>query len=177
MRLEACRILTAWLQDVTYGANAKLALLTLDGSDVRPTAMATITDETQNNSVALGRVDGLTLPALVVTHRETTFRDSELPQSDVRADGYVTLRVRYALREAGAATAVVDGAYVMRAVIASLRELHKPDNAASRQRNSIGLISCEELRQLTMSEVVEDTWYTEAVDVRYYAADLKGLGV
>lgn len=179
MRLEAVRIVTAWLKNATYGVAAKLAALPLDGSDTRPTTIAntSIVDETDNANAAFRRFDGLTLPALIVTCAgEPEQRDAELPQSNDRADGYVTVQVRYAERAAGSQTAIVDGTYVIRAVIASLRELHSNANIASRTRNSIRLVSCESIVEQGIYEEVEDTWLLAAVQVRYYVSNLLPLG-
>ena len=180
MRLEAARIVTAWLQDNTYGVAAKLAVLPLDGSDVRPTTIAdsSIVDETTNASAAFRRFDGLTLPALIVTCAgEPEQRDGELLQSNDRADGYVTVQVRYTERALDSPTAIVDGTYVIRAVIASLRELHANANVASRTRNSIRLVSCESITEQGIYEEVDDTWLLAAVQVKYYVSNLLPLGV
>jgi hypothetical protein len=177
MRLEAVRCVTAWLKDVTYGVNAKLAALPLDGTDTRPTAIATIVDETDNANAAFGRFDGLTLPALIVTcSGDPEHRDPEQSQTGERVDGYVTVQVRYAERKTASMTAIVDGTYVIRAVIASLRELHKNANVASRTRNSVRLVSCESISEQGSYEEVEDTWLLAAAQFKYYTSNILPLG-
>jgi hypothetical protein len=177
MRLEAARIIADWLGHATYGVNAKLAVLTLDGSDTRPADVATIVDETRNASAAFRRFDGLTLPALIVTVPvDPVYRDSELPQSNNRADAFVTVQARYAVRKLAGETAIADGNYIVKAVLASLRELHKNANVASRTRNSVVLVSCEEMLEQGVYEEVEDTWLVTGVQVKYYASDLVALG-
>lgn len=179
MRLEAVRMVTAWLKDDTYGYAAKLAALPLDGSDSRPTTVAdaSIVDETDNASAAFRRFDGLTLPALIVTVvGDVEYLDPNQPQTGERADANVTIQVRYAEKNTQSATAIVNGSYAIRAVIASLRELHRDTNAASRTRNSIRLVSCESLAEQGVYEEVEDTWLLAAVQVRYYAVNLLPLG-
>jgi hypothetical protein len=177
VRLEAVRIITDWLQVATYGANAKLLLVALDGSDSRPAPIATFADETRNAAAAFRRFDGLTMPAVIVTvPDEMEHRDPVLPQSGERSDAYVTIQIRYAERTAAAEAAIANGSYVAKAIIGSLRELHKNENVASRTRNGIRLVSCEELRELGQYEDVADTWLLAAVQARYYVSDLTPMG-
>ena len=70
----------------------------------------------------------------------------------------------------------MDGSYAIKAVIASLREFHKNDNAASRTRNSIRLVSCESLTEQGVYEEVEDTWLLAAVQLKYYVSNLLPSG-
>jgi hypothetical protein len=49
-------------------------------------------------------------------------------------------------------------------------------NVASRTRNNIRLVSCEDLRELGQYEEVEDTWLLAAVQARYYVSDLTPMG-
>lgn len=177
MRLEAVRIIADWLQDATYGVNAKLDVLAYDSGDAQPSDIATVADETRNASAAFRRFDGLTLPALIVTVPvDPEYRDGEQMQAPERIDGYVTVQIRYAERTLAGDDAIANGNYVVKAVLASLRELHKNDNVASRTRNSVRLVSCEDLRELGQYEEVEDTWLLAAVQARYYVSDLKPLG-
>lgn len=179
MRLEAVRMVTAWLKDDTYGVAAKLAALTLDGSDSRPETIAdsSIVDETSNAHAAFRRFDGLTMPALIVSCvGEPEHRDPEQMHSTAAVDGSVTVQVRYATRKLASDTAIADASYVIRAVIASLRELHKNENVASRTRNSVYLISCEQLIEQGVYEEVEDTWLLAAVQVKYVTRNILPLG-
>jgi hypothetical protein len=179
MRIEAVRAVTAWLKGDTYGYAAKLAALTMDGSDTRPTTVldASIVDETDNANAAFRRFDGLTLPALIVTVvGDIEHSDPNQPQTGDRGEGYVTVQVRYAERNTASQTAIVNGTYAIRAVIASLREFHKNDNVASRTRNSIRLVSCESLVEQGVYEEVEDAWLLAAVQMRYFVVNLLPLG-
>lgn len=170
------RIIADWLQDATYGVNAKLDVLTYDSGDTQPSDIATFADESRNASAAFRRFDGLTLPALIITAPEVEHKDAEMAQYGERADGSVTVQIRYAERTLAGDDALTNGNYIAKAVIASLRELHKNDNVASRTRNSVRLVSCEELRELGQYEEVDDTWFLAAVQARYYVSDLKPLG-
>lgn len=179
MRLEAVRMVAAWLKDDTYGYAAKLAALPLDGSDSRPATVAdaSIVNECDDANAAFHRFDGLTLPALIVSVvGDVEHLEPNQPQTGERADGMVTVQVRYAEKNTAGATAIVNGIYAIRAVIASLRELHQNENAASRTRNSIRLVSCESLTEQGVYEEVEDTWLLAAVQLKYYVVNLLPLG-
>jgi hypothetical protein len=179
VRLEAVRMVTAWLKDDTYGYAAKLAALPLDGSDSRPTTVAdaSIVNECDDANAAFHRFDGLTLPALIVSVvGDVEHLEPNQPQTGERADGMVTVQVRYAEKNTAGATAIVNGVYAIRAVIASMRELHQNANAASRTRNSIRLVSCESLTEQGIYEEVEDTWLLAAVQLKYYVVNLLPLG-
>lgn len=179
MRLEAVRMVTAWLQDATKGVAAKLLALPLDGSDSRPATIlsASIVDETSNANAAFRRFDGLTLPALIITCTgDPEHRDPEFPGSSDRADAWVTIEVRYAERKTSSNAAITDGTYVIRAVVASLRELHRNENVASRTRNSIRLVSCDSMVEQGIYEEIEDTWLLASVTVKYLVSDLLPLG-
>jgi hypothetical protein len=179
MRIEAVRMVTAWLKDDTYGYAAKLAALPLDGSDARPTTVtdASIVSECDDANAAFHRFDGLTLPALIVSVvGEIEYLDPQQPLTGDRADGNLTIQVRYAERNTAGATAIVNGAYAMRAVVASLRELHKTSNVASRTRNSVQLVNCEALSEQGVYEEVDDAWLLAAVQLKYYAVNILPLG-
>lgn len=175
MQLEAQRIVAAWLGDATYGVNAKLDVLTYDGSDTQPTDVATITAAADNVDAAFGRFDGMTLPAIIVSARETDHRDPDETQPGTGVDGSVAVLIRYAQRTNSATKALQDGAYVTRAIIASLRELHTRDEA-NRQRNNVYLMAAESLREPGLYEETEDAWLLSAVEVRYQARDIAALG-
>jgi len=179
VRIEVVRAVTAWLKDDTYGYAAKLAALPLDGSDSRPTTVAdaSIVNECDDANAAFHRFDGLTLPALIVSVvGDIEHLEPNQPQTGERADAYVTVQVRYAEKTGASATAIVNGTYAIRAVIASLRELHANANAASRTRNSVRLVSCESLTEQGVYEEVEDTWLLAAVQLKYWVSTLLPLG-
>lgn len=178
MRLEATRAVAAWLQGDTYGYAPKLAGLSTDGADSLPTTVAdaSVVTEFDNQNAAFNRFDGMTLPAIIVSCVSVEHRDAELPQLNAFADATVTIQVRYAERTLEPHTALVNGCYAIRAVIASLRELHLNDNAASRTRNSVRLVTCESIEEQGQYEQVEDTWLTAAVQLRYHARNLLPMG-
>lgn len=176
MQLEAQRIVASWLADATDGVNAKLAVLSYDGTDTQPADLATITAACDNPNAAFGRLDGLALPAVIVAARDIEHRDPEIPQPTSGVDGVVTLLIRYGERTGDPDKALRNGAYVTKAILASLRELHANENAASRTRNGIQLWSCEGLREPGVYEETNDAWLISAVEVRYHARDLYPMG-
>lgn len=179
MRIEAVRIVSSWLKDGTYGYAAKLAAIPLDGSDTRPTTIAStsIVDEASNANAAFHRFDGLTLPALIVTMpREIEYEEPNQPLTGNQIYARLTIRVRYAEKNTSGNAAIANGCYAMRAVAASLRELEKNDNVASRTRNNIRLVQCESMTEQGVYEEVDDTWLLAAVDLRYYVCNLLPLG-
>lgn len=176
MRLEAARIVADWLGDATYGVDAKLAVVTGDDSDTVPSAVATIVDDTRDVNAALGRLDGLTLPAITVSVSEVRYRETEFLQTGGYADADVTVLIRYAERTDNPATARANGCYVVRAILGSLRELHLTAQAASRTRNGVQLVACEGLTEVALTEEVGDAWLVAGVEARYYARTATPMG-
>lgn len=169
-------MVAAWLADATYGVNAKLDVLTYAGSDSQPADVATITAMADDVDAAFGRFDGMTLPAIIVAPKDVDHRDPDETQPGSGVYASVTLLIRYAEKKASATEALQNGAYVNRAIIASLREFHSPANEASRQSNGIYLLECEALREPGLYEETEDAWLISAVEVRYQAFDNAALG-
>lgn len=175
MQLEATRMVAAWLADATYGVNAKLDVLTYAGSDSQPTDVATITAAADDVNAAFGRFDGMTLPAIIVAPRDVEHADPQQPQPNGEVYGSVTLAIRYATRVADGAAALVNAAYVTRAIIASLRELVLAD-PSNRQLNDVYLLEMASLREPGTYEETEDAWVIGAVEVRWQAFDNAALG-
>lgn len=176
MRLPVVRMVADWLDDATNGVAAKLALLTLDGSDTRPSTSITIVDETRSQDAALGRFDGVELPAVMVAVEEVEHRDPEFQTHTDRADATVRVLVRYAERTDSGADAITNGYYVLKAVVASLREWLKPDYESDRTRLGVRVIACESLRELSIYQQADDTWLIGPVEARYYCSDSAPLG-
>jgi len=176
MRLEVARMVADWLQDGTKGVDAKLAVLVADGSDVIPTTVPTIVDETRNQSAAVGRLDDLTLPAITVHVSEVRYQQPEFLQPTGYADAEVTVLIRYAERTENPATARVNGCYVVKAILGSLRELHMNAQAASRTRNNVQMVACEGLLEVGLTEEVGDAWLVAGVEARYLARTIVPMG-
>lgn len=136
MILEASHLIALWLEHATYGVNALLAsTIPREAGDALPT-VATIADEFTNARASVGRLP-VTLPALSID----TFAADVIENQVVadQGDGSVVVRIRYGASRSDLAQAKRDGSYVIRAVAASLRILHRQAHEASRTRNSLRL--------------------------------------
>ena len=174
MLLETNRILADWLADVTNGVNAKLPDVPLDGADLVP-ANVTVVDETRNDDVALGRLPD-TLPCVAVSVQEIEYADPVQPHVTNEVSARVTVLVRYGQRTVDGSTGLSEASYTLRAVLMSLRELHTNEQAAARARGSVHLISCEDLRQVPLTQEIDDAWVTGAVRATYTIYDLAPRG-
>lgn len=174
MLLETSRILADWLDDGTYGVNAKLPAVTLDGTDSVP-ANVTVVDETRDDDVALGRLPG-TLPCVAVSVQEVEYADPLQPHVTGQVSGKVTVLIRYGQRVVDSGTGLSDASYTLRAVMMSLRELHTNEQAAARTRGDVVLISCDDVRQVPLTQEVGDAWVTGAVRATYTMYDLAPRG-
>lgn len=178
MQLEVARMVANWLGNVTYGVNAKLALVPRDGSDAAAPVIVTIADETRSFTIAAGRLpkDAALYPLLAVTVKEITYRDSEVPQLSGPADASVSVTIRYAQRQSDQDLGLQDASYTLRAVVMALREFHKDGNAASRTKDSVQIYTCERLTQVPFVQTVDDAWVTGAVEVQYWCRDILPWG-
>ncbi|MFN2327032.1 MAG: hypothetical protein ABR551_14300 [Gemmatimonadales bacterium] len=170
MLLECNRILADWLASVTTGVNVKIPLVPLDGADTAP-ANVTVVDETRNDDVALGRLPD-TLPCVAVSVQEIEYQDPVQPHVTDQVTARVTVLIRYGQRVIDGSTGLTDASYTLRAVLMSLRELHTNEQAAARARGSVHLISCDDLRQVPLTQEVEDAWVTGALRATYTMYDL-----
>ena len=138
MHLEVIRAVADWLADGTYGVNAKIDTLDLDGSDVAPTDVADILDETRDGIAALRNLpDDTTVPVLCV-FMPSDAQFSAVNQGKQDADTF-PVWIAYLDRDTAAADAIRDASYVLRAVRKSLNEFHKGTAGAiaARLRNGI----------------------------------------
>lgn len=162
MILEADRIVATWLADVTHGINALLASTPLDGSDVRPTNLLTVSDETNNEDAARSQLPAATgLPVCFVETDSITDLDGQVVT--VTRDGKLKLRIRIALSNPNTAAGRRDMSYYMRTAMRSLRKLFDADPSL-RTRNSIYLETCDSMAEA----IVGPTDQTESAIVNGY---------
>jgi len=136
MILEADRLVADWLADPTNGINAQLALVPLDGSDVKPVDLATITDETRNDTVARGE-PAAPYPSLSVSVDSVT--DLDGVAQVLTRDGKLKVRMRVAVDTNVTSNAIAAVSYYLRAVLASFRVLCTDAHNAARLRNGVYL--------------------------------------
>ncbi len=162
MIVETLRLLTDWANDPTTGFAAKLALLTLDGSDTVP-AIGTIADETRNNLVALNRLPSTN--GIAVNLQQIPLLDGEVTINT--RDGWADVLFRIGRTTADAMNAVRDTSYIARAGIQSLRDF----NASTRTRNGISLCDCQHLAIVPLWESIEDQVVTHGIKGRWQFRD------
>lgn len=175
------RLVADWLKDDTYGVAAKLAALPKDvtGEGAVTIADLGIIDETRHGKAATRTIDrSLTLPGVIVTSGTVTYTPATPIQLGSYADAMVEVMIRYADRETDPDVAWANGDYVTKAVLASLRQFHIADATSTRTRNSVSLLSCEELAEQGIFEPNEgkDAWVVAGVLARYYARTIIPLG-
>jgi hypothetical protein len=144
MILETLRVVTDALAHESYGVNATLASLPLDGDDVRPEAPATIKDSTRDAIVARNRVND-ELPSLTVLLDDGTVdMDGEVQTSYRDAD--INVVIQYLGKNIDSDGGLADGFYMLRAVERTIRTLMLNENANDRTRNGIQLLQVNSIR-------------------------------
>lgn len=174
MILEVAKCLTAWLGHATYGVNALLtSTIPRESGDSAP-SVATISDEFTNARSAGGRLP-ITLPALSIDVVASDVVENQVVQD--QGDGRVTARIWYGTSNSDFAEAKREGAYVIRAVAASLRVLAREAHVASRTRNSV-VFRVAQNGAVTVQpwfEQLDDRVVTAVASVTYDARDLLTL--
>lgn len=173
MILETMRAWADWLGDATYGVNAQLATIPLDGSDTAPDAVAIVADETRNGTAARRQIPD-TLPALLVRLQQSgTLVPNIGPNTAVR-DGEIPLLTAYAATNADSAKGNRNAVYTLRAIEKSLRDFMDPSIAAAntaRMRGNIQILSVTGLEHVTTYEPLEDRDVLAALIVTFQVRD------
>lgn len=167
MNLETLRCLTDGLNNPTYGVNAQLLALPLDGSDTRPTPVALITDESRNFDAALKLIPD-TLPAIYVLLASSTLDVFEMNGS---SESDISLMIRYLVEDSDSAGAIADTHYTLRAVEKALVAFNSNANASDRVRNGVQLYAMKEVIRDTVTRFSEDKVITAGVQVTFHARD------
>lgn len=135
MILDTVRMVADWLNDATYGVNAVLAAVDLDGTDSAPAGTYTIQDETRDDDAAINR-DG-TPPLIRVTSGDLRSLDGQSATYTHDADISTEITI---VRDATSPAAVVrDCYYTARAVAKSVESLFgtSATAATARVRNGV----------------------------------------
>jgi hypothetical protein len=141
MIIETIRSFTDALNNGTYGVNAQIASLPLDGSDTRPVVMALIADETRNTGVALN-AEPATLPAITVHFLDASDFDGEVQASARHRNGSVTIYARGVWRQSKTDAGVTAIYYVTRAMLKCLAAFMSAAHESDRLRNSVQIWEC-----------------------------------
>lgn len=166
--LEANRIVREWLADPgADGLNGRLAALAKDPGET-VAAIATFADETTDVQAAEARI-AKPLPSCTVAVTDIRIPEIEgvAPTQDFQVDVLVQLTYGAGKIEEN----VRDVEYAMRALILSLRVLHREDNNAARNRNGIQLYSCLAFNPLGVATQAESAEVTGGVLVTYQGRD------
>lgn len=171
MILEATRAVTDWLDDATYGLQARLTALDFDGSDTAPSGTLTIADETRDAQAALGRFPAL--PACTVSAQPVESLDGQAATYTHDAD--IPLLIRLARKDSAVEDATRDLYYTLRAAMATLEALFDDrvvDHSARRIRNGVQLQHIVAMGGARTREELQDTDVTAAIAVTIRCRDL-----
>lgn len=137
MILGPVRAVAAWLDDATYGANAQIANITLDGADSAPKAYAAILDETTSGIVALSTVpkDQATPVCLIWQYGEGQGEGNVVLAS--QQDSTLEIAIADIIRNSEAQNGLRDSHYRIAAVRKSLNILHGNDHDSDRLRTDV----------------------------------------
>lgn len=173
MILESLRMVNDWLQDATFGVNAKLPGIPLDGSDTVPPDVVSFLEETSNALVARGRLpeDATLLPCLAVLQRGPL--DIPAHVNTTYQDGEIILAIWYGARDVDSDDGRQDAYYTMRAVRRSLRELFKDDATpkAARTRGNVSLLPSGLISLPSAFTIEGDTMVSASLELTVKARD------
>ena len=178
MKIETLRVIAEWLDDATYGVNALLPNVPLDGSDTVPPDVFVL-NAADDPHAALDQIptDVDELPALIVT-LYTSPVDQVVPASQPwPPDAQVDVVIRYAGRNVQSEIGVRDESYTMRAVWRSVALLMTTSaGLTARSRNSVQVVGVSAMRELTLDRPHADAVMTGAVLVTCRVRDLYAQG-
>ena len=174
-RLEATRLTADWLagtlkdyQNRDRGANTFLQLVPLLGGETRPPNLLVVEDETRHPSAARGRGSSQS-PGLVVRLNRPI--DEDPTARTTFTDAEVDLLVDVCLRDVDTPEAMRDGLVYARAVIASLRDFARNENAAKRDLHQVHLTQLVGIQDQPSFAPLEDVVVTNAVFARWKTRD------
>ena len=154
MMLEALRIVADWMADPTYGVNAALRQVPRDPNEPEPMRVLAITDSTREPSSGRTYV-GPSLPYLALSLGGPSTLDGAVHAAWREATD-VTVDVRLWVAKTDTARAKRDALYIVRAIMASLRELNRNEQEAARTRNSVGMTLASTVMAMETIEVAGD---------------------
>lgn len=135
MKLETVRLIKAGLADVTNGINAKIAALTLDGSDTRPANPAPYFDVDHSWVARRSLTDADTqavsaFPALAV-FQSAPLRALDTEIETIIRDVEIQIAFAYLVKKQDSALAVRDALYFNRALLRWFAWFMSNDQASS----------------------------------------------
>jgi hypothetical protein len=171
MILETIRAVTDWLNNATYGVNAKLSTVTRDGGDPAVDSIQLITDETRNFEVAIRKIPATPRPNISVFLANDV--DMSPKEFSGTRNGDVTVIIRYAVDENNTNSGLRDAYYTMRAVIASLKDFNSngPAPEFARSRNGVQIIAITEMVEMQPFQTPEDTAISTGLRITFEVRD------
>jgi len=157
VKLETVRLVKAGLADATYGINARIAALTLDGSDTRPSNPTRYYD-VDDNWVARRQIDdadssNISFPALAV-FQFAPLRVVDPEVHTVVRDADLQLAFAYLVKKQSSAVAVRDALYFNRALLRWFTWFQANDqSSAFRTKNGVII---RRITELTQDDVHEE---------------------
>lgn len=156
MKLEVVRLIVAGLADATYGINAKIAALTLDGSDTRP-SNPTVYNDVDHKWVARRIIDdadssNITFPALAV-FQFAPLRAADPEVETVVRDVEIQIAFALLLNKQDSAAAIRDTLYFNRALLRWFHWFMGNDQSSSFRTKNGAII--RSVTELTQDEVEE----------------------
>jgi hypothetical protein len=125
-------------QATDQGVNTKLALVPRDAGDAQPADLSVV-DSTRDAETALKQLKKAGGVLQVSLYRDST----QGRIATVYRDGVIPIVIGVALDTADPAAANRDESYIVRAVLMSLAEMNRAENANLLRRNRINLMSIE----------------------------------
>jgi len=162
MILEVVRAVADWLEHASYGVDAHLAALDLDGSDAVPSGALAVYDETRDDDAAIDRPP--VAPFLKVVAGEIRSLDGQAATYTHDAD--VPLEITIQRKGTSPSALVRDLYYTSRATLQSVEALFDPSNAAAVaacSRNGVQLQVITALSAARVAPALDDATGSAAV--------------
>jgi len=172
MIAEPILIITAWFKHVTNGINAEIA--TMDSADLfgaydAPPDIVFIGNRIEDALVARWK-EPLESPALYITIDAPSVWDGEVHQVHRNSDR-VTVALRYIVKNADSAEAILWTAHTLRAIVRTAKRLNADANKDSRKLNGIFLPKCEDILLTEWNEAIGSHTATGAAILSYHVSD------
>jgi len=156
MILECIRMVADALGHSERGVNAELGGIARDYEDAMPPSIVRILDSTRDDEAVADLTEDVFIPdwpVLVVSSDTPALFDGEVRTWNRDSDS-VQVSIRYITDSADAAINSAHTLYTLRAILSSLREWLRNENAAYQTRNGVNIMYCS---GLTWGEVREVT--------------------
>ena len=156
MILGPIRAVATWLDDATYGANAQIANVTLDGDDAAPDPYLSVKDETNDGIVTLSTVPKDEPTPLLLVWQYGELEGEGNVTLATQQDGVLEIAIADIVKTSQAADGDRDAHYRMAAVRKSLNILHLNDHVDDRLRAGVQIRNGGITWRITRPDIVLD---------------------